>query len=56
MNILEVAKIYFFRKGKYMISSYNLIGKNVLSLVSGNIIGVIKNIEIKNMRLSRIIA
>jgi len=39
-----------------MINCYNLIGKQILSLVSGEIVGIVKNIEIKNMRLSRILA
>ncbi len=39
-----------------MINCYKLIGKQILSLSSGQIIGIIKNIEIKNMRLSRMLA
>jgi len=39
-----------------MVSCYNLIGKQVLSLVSGQIVGIVKNIELVNMKLTKILA
>ncbi len=39
-----------------MVSCYNLIGKQILSLSRGSIIGVVKNVEIKNMKISKILA
>lgn len=39
-----------------MVSCYNLIGKQILSLSRGSLVGVVKNVEIKNMKISKLLA